>query len=140
MKIALALIVIMSINVYFFLGQVAIQNINPNAPEFFTYDGSLLSDYDAGNFTIDEDIKDNLPTGGGSVSPSTGNVFTDTFTSVKNWFLGVTGLNYLIGIVNGFPNWLKSTGLPIEWTFALGALWQAITFFLVVAFVVGRNP
>ena len=138
MKTVLALAIVLSINVFLFLGQMAVNDINPGqAPQFFNADEQLIGDFDAGNYTLNENITDKLPGGEGSVSPTTGNVFTDLFSTMKNWFLESTGLNYLVAIINAVPNFLKIIGLPKEFVFAIGFFWHAITLFLVINFIKG---
>lgn len=142
MKVTLALAFILALNLFLFLGQYGVDQVaaseGTSGPVFFTYDGSLISSYDAGNYTLDEDVSGKLPTSQGSIEPESGNLFTDTFATVKNWFLESTGLGYLLGFVNALPNALKAFGLPAPIAFGIGFFWHALTFFLIVAFIKGN--
>jgi len=136
-----ALAVILAINVFFFLGQTAIDNINPTGErtQFFDENDAMIGGYNAGNYTLNEDVASELPNTEGAVSPETGNWFTDTFQTVKNWFLDTTGLSYLLNLVNALPHFLSAIGLPHKFVFAIGFFWHAFTIFLVVSYIGGKN-
>jgi len=139
-----ALSFVLILNVLMFLVQAAILDLNPDATNFFTNEGTLLSNFDANNnngtYVLDtEGVADHLPTAEGSVSPTTGNLFTDMFSSMKTWFAETTGLSYLMGIVSAPYNLLKSMNLPNAFVFAIGSLWYALTLFLLIAFFWGRD-
>lgn len=135
-----ALIIILCIDVVLFLGQLAINDINPEGPQFLNYEDSFISDFDAGNYTLEqENIAGRLPTGESSVSPVTGNVFTDIFTSTKSWFLSATGLGYVLKILGGPVTYLYYIGAPAGFVFSIAVMWFALTLFLIVGFIFGRN-
>lgn len=133
------LLIVFCINGMVFLGQVSVTKINPNAPIFYNYDGSLISDYDAGNYTVTEDLS-GLPTSADAVSPDDNtNIFTDAFKTFKSWVEDVTGVKYLKAFVNAVPNLFKAFGLPQEISFILGVIWHATIFFLVVMWLKGGD-
>lgn len=139
-----AMVFVLALNVLMFLTQASVQAINPEANIFFTCEGHMLDEFDknsgSGEPVLDtENTYNNLPSGEGSVSPTTGNFFTDVFSSAKNWFAKKTGLSYLAGIVSAPYNMLKAMGLPNAFSFAMGTLWYALTFFLIVGFILGRD-
>jgi len=144
-NLTIALVFVMSLNVLMFLGQAAVYDLNPaTAPTFWTNEGTLLENFDAsggvGEPVIDtQETINELPAGEGSVSPTTGNLFTDTFSSIKRWVARSTGLAYLFGIVSAPYNILKSMGLPNDFVYAMGTLWYGITLFLVIAFFWGKD-
>jgi hypothetical protein len=122
------------------LTQAAVIEVNPEANVFFTNEGTMLSNFDAGNNTLNVDnIANDLPTGQGSVSPTTGNLFTDVFSSAKTWLAKKTGLSYLTGILSAPYNMLSAMNLPRAFTFAVGTMWYALTLFLIIAFIWGRD-
>lgn len=144
-NLTVALMFVLILNVFMFLGQASILELNPGAGTFFTNEGQLLDEFDKNSGTgepvLDTDgTYSNLPSGEGDVSPTTGNFFTDVFKSTKSWLGKKTGLAYLFGIVSAPYNLLKAIGLPNSFTFAIGSLWYGITFFLIVAFIIGRDP
>lgn len=135
-----ALAIVLSINAVLWLGQLAVLELNPAGPSFFDSQGSILSGFNAGNYTLDDtDPGSVLPDAESSVSPETGNIFTDAFTAIKGWFLDTTGLSYVFSVLGAPYRFLRAIGLPTEFTFILGSLWYGITLFLVIAFMVGRD-
>jgi hypothetical protein len=143
MKVTLALAFILILNLFLWFGQTGVNEIAASegvvGTTFYNYEGSLIKSYDTGNYTLNEDVSGELPSGQGSIEPESGNFFTDTFSTIKNWFLETTGLSYLVGIVSAFPNALKSMGLPPVMAFGLGFFWHALTIFLIVAFIKGNQ-
>ena len=80
-----------------------------------------------------------LPTAESSVDVTTGNIFTDTFSSIKGWFLDLPGVNMVVGIVKAPYNILKAMNISEEISFALGIFWYSISLFLIIAFFWGRE-
>lgn len=142
MRILLALIFILMVNLLLFSSQAAVTEIGIEegvaSPNFYTYDGSVLSAYDAGGYTLNENVTDLLPAGQAQVEPTTGVYLTDTFSVFKNWLLTHTGLNFVLGVLNAFPLFLKQIGLPVALAYALGAVWHGITLFLFILFLKGN--
>jgi hypothetical protein len=146
-----AVVFVIAINVLMFLTQSAIFAINPDTPQsFFSNKGTLLANFDTNNnrgidlnanYSLDTDGNaERLPTAEGFVSPSSsGDLFTDAFSSIKSWFAKSTGLSYLGSVLSAPYNILKSMGLPNPFVFAMGTLWYVITFLVLIAFLWGRD-
>ena len=137
--LSVVLIFVLGINVLFFFGQTAVASINPGGASIFNYQGSLIASYDTGNYTLPTDPSTQLPNQAGSISPTTGNIFTDAWSALTNWFLSVTGGKYLIAFINTVPNFLKALGLPAEFAFAAGWLWYLFSLFIIVAYIRGMD-
>jgi len=127
------------------LGQekLADENGLDDPTKLFNYEGSHISDFDTGNYTLDDDIASQLPTGTGDadVDEDSGNIFTDTFKTIKNWLLETTGAKYVINVLKALPNFLKLI-FPAEFAsvaFALGYLWNALVVFALVFWLKGGN-
>jgi hypothetical protein len=142
-----AIVIYLSITVLMFLGQVSMGHLNPDGTVFFNNGGNILCQFEAngcanitnGNYDVTgQNPADRLPTTSSSVSPTTGNIFTDTFNTLKNWFLESTGLGYVINILAGPSSFFKAIGLPSEISFILGAMWYAIGLYFLIAFIAGR--
>lgn len=136
---SVALVIVLSINVMMFLGQAAAISMNPSGTVFYNNEGSLLSDFDRGNYTVPNDPNDLIPTGEASVNPETGNIFTDTFSATRSWILETTGLGYLVNLLGAPAQFLYSIGLPAAFAWAVGAMWYAFTLFVIVSFILGRD-
>lgn len=142
MKVTGALVFILAVNVMFFLGQTAVTKINPDGPVFFNENDNMIGEYNAGNYTLDENVADELPSNQIAVSPDNeqSGFFTDVWASTKAWFTDTTvgrGITYLLNIVNAFPHFLSVIGTPKEIVFAIGFFWHALTVFLIVIFLKG---
>lgn len=134
------LVMVLFIDGFLFLGQTAVNEINPTgAPTLYHYDAGLLQANDEGNYTLTTDVLGQLPGGESSVSAETGNIFTDIFSSIKGWLGEATGINYVIDIVNALPNFLKALGLPAAFVFMIGSLWHTMTVFLIILLLWGRD-
>lgn len=142
-NITMALIFVMTLNCLLWLSQVAIIDLNPSGTEFFHCDGSMLNSFGEcganSNYINETQITNQLPSLEGSVSATTGNLFTDLFTATKGWLLNVPGINYMVGMVKAPYVILKSLNLPEAFVYTIGTLWYAITLFLLVAFILGRD-
>lgn len=141
--VAKMLLIVLAIDLFFMMGQVAMTELNP-AADFYNAKGDLLKDYDAGDYTVFEldgnNLDGMLPSSADSVaSAEDGNVFTDIVKSARNWFLESTGLSYIGKVVNAFPNFLKAINLPPVLSFGLGAIWHGFTLFLFVLLIWGRT-
>jgi len=135
----MALLIILAIDVVFFLGQESLHNINPDGTQFST--AHLINSY-GNNYTINpDDVSLELPDVEGSINVETGNIFTDSFTAIKTWFSDTTGLTYLKNFV-GAPVTFLNAILPDEnykmFIFAIAGLWYGLTLFVIVAFAIGR--
>ena len=143
-KVIIALIFVVFLNVGFFLVQTAIDNTSQTEgitshTKIFNYDGSMIQGYDAGNYTLTNDVVGQLPQTQSSVSPTTGNTFTDFTTAITGWFLSIPGMKYLVGIINAVPNFIKYLGAPPEITFAIGFAWYSITLVLIILIILGKE-
>lgn len=140
------LLIVLGINAMLMLGQAAVLEINPSgAPVFFDCQGTIFGELEqngctTGTYVLNDTTPTSLlPSGETSVSPTTGNIFTDGFTALKNWLLTSTGLGYVTSILGAPSNFLKMMGLPPVFSFVVGALWYGLTLFLIIAFLIGRD-
>lgn len=137
MRIRYLWILTLSLSLVLFIMQTSASNINPNGITIFNYDGSLMSQFDNGDYTLDQNRTDLTPDDQGSVSPTTGNFITDTFSSIKNWFKESVGGSFILGLYYGVPNLLSGIGLPQEISFALGFFWSVMGIFSFILFLRG---
>lgn len=140
------LLVVFCIDAYLLMGQYAANEINPTGTQFINYAGSMTSTYDTtgncyntNNCVINENVGGQIPQSSNSISPTTGNIFTDAFTTIKGWFFSIPGVNYIIGAVNVLPNWIKGFGMPSFFAYAISAVWHMYAIWLLIEFLVGRQ-
>lgn len=141
-----ALIIVLSINCMLFLGQYAILQVSADAPNFYNCEGTIFGQIESQgcrnstNYQLnDSNPASRLPGGATGVDPTTGNIFTDAFTSIKSFFINTLGLGYIVEILSAPSNFLKALGMPGAFSFAVGALWYGTTLFLIIAFFWGRD-
>lgn len=134
-----ALIIVLMINAFLVLGQMAIMDINPNADNFLNASKTPLYSFANDGVLDDSNINDQLPNADAGISPTTGNVFTDTWNAVKTWFLDTTGINYLLGLLSAPYNFLKAItgGAFPGFVLVVGSLWYIMTLYLIINFLKG---
>ena len=142
------LLVVFCIDAFLLMGQYSANQINPGGIDFINYNGSLTSTFDttgtcySSNGTrcvINEDVENQIPQSSSSISPTTGNIFTDSFTTIKGWFFSLPGVNYIVGAVNVLPNWLKGFGMDPVFAYIISAIWHMYAIWLLIEFLVGRQ-
>lgn len=133
-----ALAITLSINFLLFFLQLAVLEVNPaHSDVILNIEDSPLGAYDPyGNYTLDEDPSLDLPEDAESVNDG-GNIFTDSWKTVKNWISRKTGFSYLRGIVTAFPTFLKVLNIPAALAWALGAFWYGFMILAIVMFIRG---
>ena len=143
--ITTALIMVLSVNALLFLGQIAILETSSEAGVFYNATGSPLCQLEGSGclnssyIVAETNPSGVLPGGASGVDPTTGNIFTDAFTSLKSWFIDSLGLGYVVAIFSAPSTFLKALGFAPAVSFTLGAVWYGITLFLIVAFLLGRD-
>lgn len=141
-----ALVLYLVMSGIFFLANIAIADLNPTGTQFYDPKGNVLCQYDqAGcasntNYTLTGNSPVNfLPSADASISATTGNIFTDSFTAFKNWLLDATGIRYLVSFIAGPYSILTSIGLPTPISFVLSAIWFGTGIYFLLAFALGRQ-
>jgi len=143
-NLTLALLIVLSINIFLFLGQYSTLQLNPMADNVYDVKGSLICSFEDSNcqnttYTLDDsDPTTRLAPNDPSVTETTGNIFVDVFSNIKSWFLDSTGLNFLINLLSAPKSFLVTIGMPDVFAFAISALWYGLTLFLILAFWWGR--
>lgn len=139
------LAIVLGINIMLWLGQVAVLDLNPAGPTFYSCKDSLIGSFEASNCQSstyvlnDANLTSQLPTGGATVNVGNGNVFTDTFSAITSWFARSTGINYIYNILAAPANFLKAIGVPDEFGFAIGAFWYGFTLLVIISYFFGRD-
>lgn len=139
-KLVGALIVVIAIDMFIFLGQTAMSEIASMDP---TYDGNTF--YHGNSTWIGNSGSDNrvdtsaisLPEQS-PVEASDGSVsYTDSISVSKSWFISAG--DYFVRVTGGPVNYVQALNLPAVFSFAIGAFWYTLSMFLVVAFIMGRE-
>ena len=140
-----ALLIVLGVNIMLWLGQVAILDLNPVATQFYNCSDSMIGALETQNCKSTQYVLNDahttrdLPTGSGTITTNDGNIFTDVFSIISNWFSVSPGLKYVYNILAAPANFLAAIGVPSAMGFAIGAFWYGFTLFIIVAFFVGRD-
>lgn len=147
-----ALTVVMFMNLFLFLWQVSVLELNPDAATNWNYKGTIYEKYNTGQngkyaLDITEDsISGDLPEGqaGVEIGTSGGNFFTDTFKNIRSWFnKGLSGLSYAKNILSAPYNALNSVDFLTKnapaLVFILGTFWYGLSIFLIIQLFWGRE-
>jgi hypothetical protein len=145
MRLIFAIMVMLLVNVGLFMLQVTTNNLAVseslgNVPQIYNYNSSYASRFDSGGYNIEgyaSNASGVLPQVGSSTATSGTTIVVDIASQIVGWVTSTTGLNYLWGIVDAVPSFLKQIGLPAELSFILGVLWHVITVILIVIFIRG---
>lgn len=142
-----AMIIIISIDVLLFFGQLAAIDTDPSANLFYDFSGSIIAPYNngsGGNYSFGpRDVLTDLPDVQGAQSTSglssVVNIFLDPISSIVKWFLNLPGINIIYGAITSMPRFLKSIDAPAAFVFGVSGLWYATHIIMLIAFVVGRD-
>lgn len=131
----IALVFVVIVNMFLFILQASVIGVDATGTKFYDSDGTVLENDNS--YQLDTaNIANDLPTSEGSLSPTTGNIFTDTFSSAKNWILKNTvGLRNIYTMLAAPYNMLARMGLPPELSFAIGSSWYALSLFVLLSFL-----
>jgi len=105
---------------------------------FYDKTNSTLGSLDTGAYGL-PNPSDTVEGDDVSVSITETTFVTDVFSWIKNKVLGLTGISYLLKVINAVPNFLGFIGFPIEIVWALGALWHGLSLFLLLSWLMGRG-
>jgi len=147
MKALGALLFILILNVLFFLAGQTLAGIGLSN-NIYAYEGSVMSKFNDGdttNYQFRSYNENDLPTETRTVDPSTGNIFTDVWSTLSNWVKGgvsaiiglIPGHEFIIAMFAGVHIFLSALNLPSAIIFAIDYLWYALTLFLIVLFIRG---
>ena len=137
-----ATIVIVLVNVLMWFTSIAMLDINPSGNMCFSLDGSIIGEtvsQTGSNYEVNGSFIDDLPGAEGTISPSSGNVFTDIFNNILGWLKSAPGIKYIYGVVSAPYNILKCTSLPNMFIVGLGTLWYLISFLILISYLWGRD-
>ena len=136
-------IVLLALDLILFFSQVAISELNPtNENIFYNYENSYLRTVDSDNFTLNlNDTSALFPEEDSSISEE-GNVFSDAYRSLKNWFLDTSigqGFTMFFRFLGGVTFILQDAGAPRIFVFGIGAFWYLLTLFGFLSWIFGRG-
>jgi hypothetical protein len=127
-----ALLFVLLLDGVFFMAQLGVDSVAADVgtnTSVFNYEGSLINSADAGNYTLDSNIADDIPTGTNTVD-SSGNVFTDIYKTLRSWTLNIP-------LVNAVPRLVYFMGGDLDIAFVVGAIWHLLIIGIMIAWLKG---
>ena len=141
-NVTTALIFVLVLNLLMAVSAIAMTQLwsedNVDAPPTFCSNQGDLFYKNSANIVNNSNIENIIPGASETTSPTTGNIFTDVFSSIRNWLLGQPGLNYLYIIVSS-PACALQLLLPAQLTPLFIGFWYTMTVFLILAFLWWRD-
>ena len=98
---------------------------------FFDVSNSPLGSFDNGNLTSPTSLQ--IPESDSSVSATTGNLFTDLWSTITNWITDSVFGRF----VTALPSFLNAINLPVELVWGLSSFWYAIAMFSLIIMLKG---
>lgn len=132
---------VVALNVLMWLSQVAMINLNPDAPTMYNSEGTIIGETinEQGNRSVlQDDVLGDLPSSAGTVQTESSGFFTDIFNNILGWMKSAPGIRHIYGIVSAPYNVLNALGLPREAVVGIGSLWYLVSLTVVLAFLWGR--
>jgi len=145
-KLITMAVIMLSINVILWLAQGGIAEVaaseGTTAPTLLK-DGSPMMTYTSnvdGEVVVTATAEDFEVETADTVDEGTGNLFTDTFKTVKDWF---NKQEQRFGIVTGIFSqpygFMKDSGIPQPICTAFGTIWYVMLTLLIIGFFRGGN-
>jgi len=140
MTVVAALLVVLAIDLFLFLGQTAVTEIGSETV-FMNMNESTLTQYGTDQVLNTSSAINELPSAEQITAGDESNIFTDAINVITSFFKNTigAGFTYLTSIVGAPVNYLKLLNLPNAFVYAIGAFWYGLTLFLIVAFITGRE-
>jgi uncharacterized membrane protein YccC len=140
-----AMVVLFSVSFLFMLSQIGMNEINPSSSVFYDCDNGLLSPAliggnctNIGNYNLSNNISGRFASQSVTISQTTGDVFTDTFTAAKNWLFDKMGVGWVLGILTAPYSILITMGASAAVAAGFSAIFYLTMLFLFVSWVMGR--
>ena len=139
-QLIMVLGIMFAINIGLALFQSAITDVNSGATNTFSLTNSPINAYITGNLNngtlnVDDSYLPQDETDEGDVS---GNVFTDTWNSVKGWFRKtLEPLGFVTSLFSQPAGFLSDIGIPVPIAVAVGVIWYVMALLLLVAVMRG---
>jgi hypothetical protein len=127
----------LAINVALALFQGAVSEVNPLGVQFFDVADSPYSNYVANGTLIADDSY--LPIDDDVSGGTSGNVFTDTYQSIKSWTQKTLApLKFVANVLEQPYGFLKDINLPSSVALAIGVFWYMLAILIIVSWWTGR--
>ena len=129
--------IMMVMNIALMFVQGAILEVNPSGQIFFNESSSPYANYAGSDSLLVDDSL--IPADDSIEADSSGNVFSDTYRTMKAWTrTALAPLNFIADILKQPYGFLKDIGLPVSVALAVGAIWYITALLIFVSWLMGR--
>lgn len=127
----------LAINIALTMVQGAILDVNPDGEQFFDTSASPYANYiQNGTLIVDDSY---LPSDDTVEGDTSGNIFTDTYKSIKSWVQQkLAPLNFVSNVLKQPYGFLVDIGLPESISVGFGLLWYMFALIVLVSWWMGR--
>ncbi len=136
-NITLIAIAVISLNVLMWFTQLAMTDMNPAGSKHWNCTGTVIENFGSCSDYSINDGSEYMPSAEDSISPTTGNIFTDTFSSISRWVH--QKWDFIMGIITAPTNILKSMNLPPAFIFGVGLMWYGFSLLSVILLFWGKE-
>lgn len=129
--------IMMAMNIALMFVQGAILEVNPSGQQFFNESTSPYANYAGSDSLLVDDSL--IPADDSVEADSSGNVFSDTYKTMKAWTrTALAPLNFIADILRQPYGFLKDIGLPKSIALAVGVFWYIVALLIFVSWLMGR--
>ena len=141
------LLIILCVDAFLFLGQLAVTNINPTGHTLDAFDSRIINKFQQTGTpyelqNVNASNINNLFPNAQSTPTGTDSGFADIWNTIKDWIFNDTPLGIVLQIV-GAPYFFLKAILPdaeyISVVYIIGALWYAFSLFAIISWALGRE-
>ena len=129
--------VMIAINIALTMVQGAILEVNPAGSQFFNVENSPYANYASNGTLLADDSY--LPTNPDVEADTSGNVFSDTYKTMRSWVEGLGNtLNFIADIFRQPYGFLRDIGLNNNIALPIAVIWYIIALIIFVSWLMGR--
>jgi len=131
-------VIMLAMNIAMAMTQGAMLEVNPSGEVFFHTELSPYANYASDtNILVDETY---LPASVDVEADTSGNVFSDTYKTMKSWVqITLEPLNFIGDILKQPYGFLTDLDVPPAIALAVGAIWYIIALLVFVSWLMGRS-
>lgn len=135
-------IFVILVNVLMWFSATAMQDLNPDLKNglCFHMNATIINENvesSGGQYVLKNNISEQLPSGSGTVSPSSSLNFIDVFVNILSWIKRLPG--FLLSLVTAPAVLLACSGLPNVFIIGIDVLWYIISLVVIVEFLKGSG-
>jgi hypothetical protein len=129
--------VMLAMNVGLTMFQGAVSEVNPDGVQFFDVANSPYARYVVNDTLIVDDGF--LPSDDSVEGDTSGNIFTDTYKSIRSWTQQkLAPLSFISNVLKQPYGFLKDVGVSNSIALALGVFWYMLALIIIVSWWMGR--